>query len=122
MLKAAGVSDMVIVAMIRSGRQTVAVPRRRPLETTPPPAPEPEAPPVVVLDRPEPIVREVARSSFLSRCRCSSRRHRSDRARTTAAINEPTIEAGRTSRAFTTEYLGIRRKAAAGCIPSAERL
>ncbi len=59
MLKEAGVSEPVIIAMIRSGRQTTAVPEDQPLETIPPPPPEPEEPHVVVADRPEPIVREV---------------------------------------------------------------
>jgi hypothetical protein len=59
MLKEAGVSETVIIAMIRSGRPTVAVPEDQPLELTPPPAVEPEAPPTVVVDPPEPLVREV---------------------------------------------------------------
>ena len=35
MLKDAGVSEPVIIAMIRSGRQTTAVPEEQPLETIP---------------------------------------------------------------------------------------
>jgi hypothetical protein len=59
MLKDAGVSEPVIIAMIRSGRQTTAVPEEQPLESIPAPPPEPEQPPAVVVERPEPLVREV---------------------------------------------------------------
>jgi hypothetical protein len=55
-LKKSGVSDRVIAALVRSGRETV-------VPEPPPPAPvddvQPPAPQVVVLERPEPEVRQV---------------------------------------------------------------
>jgi hypothetical protein len=57
MLKDAGVSEAVIIAMIRSGRQEPAGPLEQPIDVAPPPtAPEPQ---VVVIDHQEPVVREV---------------------------------------------------------------
>jgi hypothetical protein len=62
-LKDAGISDIVIVAMIRSGRETpVPPPAPAPVETTdPPPAPEPQ---VIVIDhhdsQPAPVAYPVA--------------------------------------------------------------
>jgi hypothetical protein len=59
LLKDAGVSERVIVAMVRSGRTPAAAaePVPVPAETMPPPAPEPQ---VVFVERERPVVREVA--------------------------------------------------------------
>jgi len=65
MLKDSGVSEPVIIAMIRSGRSTPpepqplpeqqAVPEPQPFDAAPPPGVEPQ----VVVEQPQPIVREV---------------------------------------------------------------
>ena len=58
MLKDAGVSEPVIIAMIRSGRSTPpeaqVLPEPQPVEVAPPPAVEPQA-----VEPPQPVVREV---------------------------------------------------------------
>ncbi|HEY7057381.1 MAG TPA: hypothetical protein VH458_12690 [Vicinamibacterales bacterium] len=58
MLKEAGVSEAVIIAMIRSGREVVQIPADQSVETPPQPA-EPPQPPPIVMEQPEPVVREV---------------------------------------------------------------
>src|SRR3954465_14369236 len=60
-LKEAGVSDAVIVAMIRSGRQPAALPPQAPEPPArPEPAPEPAQPQVIVIDHHDPAPQPVA--------------------------------------------------------------
>jgi hypothetical protein len=55
-LKESGVSERVIVAMVKSGRTQPAAAEVVPFEAVPPPPPEPQ---VVVVERERPVVREV---------------------------------------------------------------
>jgi hypothetical protein len=55
-LKKAGVSDRVIIAIVKSGRTPPPPPPPAPVAVTPPDPPEPQ---VIVIEREPPIVREV---------------------------------------------------------------
>jgi hypothetical protein len=63
MLKEAGVSEKVIVAIVKSGRTPAPQPEPQPLPVAPsdpPDPPEPPEPRVIVIDHERPVVREVA--------------------------------------------------------------
>jgi hypothetical protein len=76
-LKAAGVSERVIVAMVRSGRERPAEPEPAPVEAVldEPPAPDPQ-PQVVVIEHREPEVREVLVPVYVAVPSGRSRIHR----------------------------------------------
>jgi hypothetical protein len=60
MLKQAGVSEKVIVAMVKSGRTPAPQPEPQPVPVVPSDPPEPPEPQVIVIDHDRPVVREVA--------------------------------------------------------------
>jgi hypothetical protein len=60
MLKEAGVSEKVIVAMVRSGRIPQPQPEPQPVPVAPSDPPEPPEPQVIVIDHDRPVVRELA--------------------------------------------------------------
>jgi hypothetical protein len=78
MLKQAGVSERVIVAIVRSGRIPQAVPETMPETMVVPQAapPEPASPQVIFIERERPIVQQVAVPVYFPVVRASRSAHR----------------------------------------------
>jgi hypothetical protein len=78
MLKQAGVSDRVIVAIVRSGRIPQAVPETMPETMVVPQAapPEPAAPQVIFIERERPVVQQIAVPVYVPVVRASRSDHR----------------------------------------------